>query len=677
MSLISKIPMSEQDAPGVYRPDIDGLRALAILSVLLFHAFPNVLGGGFVGVDIFFVISGFLISRILFKSLQRGELHLVDFYAHRVKRIFPALITVLCVSYIFGWFELLPNEFKQLGKHIAAGVGFIQNFVLMEEAGYFDTASELKPLMHLWSLAIEEQFYLIYPLLIWLAWRIRLNILAVLGGLFLFSFMLNVAGVVSHTTTTFFSPHTRFWELLAGGVLAWLQMFRRAEIAVWLESNSIRFQTYIPKIFSWNSFLSVLGLILIVLALFGIRDGQLFPGWRALLPVGGAFLLILSGPNAWVNRHILASRILVWVGLISYPLYLWHWPIIAFLRITTSPEPSVVLRIVAVAASFLLAWVTYQFIEKPIRLGRKHWSKTVLLLLSLIAFGFIGFNTWQRNGFPDRPIGNGMAELSKITDVYEYFDYKRLMRVGVCHSVSFEVAHANGCVKNDSPSIFILGDSYAAALYSGISNSVKNQHKKYIINQLTDGNGPPFFEEEKRTDEGKTLRQANEERLQAISQTQPEIIIISWMVYGKNGIFDKKAAFSSLVETIDRLKSVSSKSRIIVIGPVPEWKGVLQKQLINFYRANEKIPPVYMNFGLNENIKPWDDFFKVNVPLIGVEYISAYDVFCRDGGCLTRTSDSPKDLIAVDWGHLSQTGSVYLLEKIDNLIFLRNTEGFR
>lgn len=662
-------PELKQSAHPIYRPDIDGLRAVAILSVLVFHGFPGLLRGGFVGVDIFFVISGFLISRILFKSLEGGDLRLREFYAHRVKRIFPALLLVLFASYSWGWFELSPNEFKQLGKHMAAGAGFVQNFVLLREAGYFDTTSELKPLMHLWSLAIEEQFYLVYPLLIWVAWRARSNMLVVLGGLLLLSFTFNVVGIANHTVTTFFSPHTRFWELLVGAVLAWLQLFKRTQLAALLSNGAQLFQISGLKINSWSSPLSIFGLLLIALSVFGIRDSQFFPGWWALGPVGGAFLLILSGPNAWVNRHLLASRVMVWVGLISYPLYLWHWPILSFIRIFTSDKPSATLRVAAIAASFLLAWMTYRFIEKPIRSGRKHWSQTTALSLLLIVVGYVGLNTWQRNGLPFRSIAQGPNDLSRITDVYAYFDYKKLMRVGVCHSVPVNTARANGCVQNKHPSIFIWGDSYAAALYSGLEHLIQTRHQDYVINQLTDGNGPPFFNPEEKTDEGKPLQQANEERLEAVAQTQPKVVLISWMLYGKNGIIDKTKALTSLTETVKRIKNASPTSRIIIVGPVPEWKGTLLKQLINFYRTNNKPPPFYMKVGLNENIKPWDDYLKINVPYSGAEYVSAYDQFCQEAGCLTRTSDNPKDLIAVDWGHLSESGSNYLMEKIEASIF--------
>jgi peptidoglycan/LPS O-acetylase OafA/YrhL len=160
-----------------YRPDIDGLRAIAVLSVIAFHAFPNWAVGGFTGVDIFFVISGYLISTIIFDNLDKGTFSFGDFYGRRIKRIFPALLTVLITCYLFGWLTLLADEFKQLGKHLVAGAGFVSNLVLWSEAGYFDNSAETKPLLHLWSLGIEEQFYLIWPILLWLGYKRKFNLL--------------------------------------------------------------------------------------------------------------------------------------------------------------------------------------------------------------------------------------------------------------------------------------------------------------------------------------------------------------------------------------------------------------------------------------------------------------------------------------------------------------------
>ena len=204
-----------------YRADIDGLRAVAVLSVVVFHAFPSLFPGGFIGVDIFFVISGYLITSILSASFQNGSFSFFEFYVRRINRIFPALLLVMAACYLFGWKSLFASEFSQLGKDIAGGASFISNLVLLRESGYFDSAALTKPLLHLWSLGIEEQFYIAWPLLLWLIWKIRANV--VLAALLLasISFALNIYGVGEAQSTTFYSPITRFWELLVGAILAW------------------------------------------------------------------------------------------------------------------------------------------------------------------------------------------------------------------------------------------------------------------------------------------------------------------------------------------------------------------------------------------------------------------------------------------------------------------------
>lgn len=485
-------PLSEHDVHPVYRPDIDGLRAVAILSVVIFHAFPTRLQGGFVGVDIFFVISGFLISTIIFRSMQRGDFSFMEFYAHRVKRIFPALIVVLLTSYIFGWFALLPEEFKQLGKHIAAGAGFVQNLVLWQEAGYFDTASELKPLMHLWSLAIEEQFYLIYPLMIWAVWRFRLNVLTlvlIFGGV---SFSLNIYDIGVDAVKTFFVPQTRFWELLAGSVLAYLQFFKRIPFADWMKRGFFH-----PLIFRHpplgvcrdavlNDVLSFLGSALIVFAIFSVNKGELFPGWWALAPVGGAFLLILAGPEAWINRKILTNRLMVFVGLISYPLYLWHWPILSYAHILESELPSREIRIVAVALSFFLAWLTYWMIEKPVRFGRKTWIKTATLCTLTTAIGFIGYNTYQRDGSPFR--------LHEFLKNNSQFDWTGNAINDECKHAYPDIVLADYCIKSKplDPTVVVIGDSHSNSLYPGLAQLSKNNTS--VILNLAHSACLPFFD---------------------------------------------------------------------------------------------------------------------------------------------------------------------------------------
>ena len=207
-----------------HRADIDGLRAIAVLSVIGYHASPRWVVGGFIGVDIFFVISGFLISTIIFENLQRDSFSFIEFYSRRIRRIFPAFIIVLATCFAVGWFLLFPDEYKQLGKHIAGGAGFISNFILWKESGYFDDAADTKPLLHLWSLGIEEQFYIVWPLLLWAAWKRNINWLTITVVIAVISFVLNIIIGKSDSVADFYAPQTRFWELSVGSLLAYLTL---------------------------------------------------------------------------------------------------------------------------------------------------------------------------------------------------------------------------------------------------------------------------------------------------------------------------------------------------------------------------------------------------------------------------------------------------------------------
>lgn len=380
-----------------YRPDIDGLRAVAVLSVVAFHAFPAWMKGGFIGVDVFFVISGFLISTIIFENLDRGTFSFAEFYARRIKRIFPALIVVLSACLIFGWFSLLPEELNQLGKHILGGAGFVSNLVLWSESGYFDNSAETKPLLHLWSLGIEEQFYIVWPFLVVAAWRRRLNIFYVTISLLIASFALNIWLIHTNPVATFYSPLTRFWELLCGSLLALYAVRKgntsilKSQVLTTKENLSFRLGQIITNIFVTPSLISFVGLGLLIGGFYLINKNLEFPGYWALMPIFGSVLIIVAGPNAWLNRKILSTKIFVWFGLISFPLYLWHWPLLSFGRILYFDTPPLKYRILAVLLSVLLAWLTMKFVERPLRFGLKKSSLKVFVLSSLLfSLAFLG-----------------------------------------------------------------------------------------------------------------------------------------------------------------------------------------------------------------------------------------------------------------------------------------------
>lgn len=492
--------MPEHNFHPQYRPDIDGLRALAILPVVAYHAFPEYVPGGFIGVDIFFVISGYLISLIIFRSLNNNNFSFAEFYSHRIKRIFPALILITSTCYAVGWFVLLPDEFKQLGKHIAAGMGFVQNFILYKEAGYFDIASELKPLMHLWSLAVEEQFYLIYPLLVWAAWKARLNILTGLVVLFVISYLLNHKGIQQDAAKTFFAPQTRFWELMAGSILAYISGFRawRPSFTHWIHTglfNRVIFRE-VPEEKDRSALLasnlSFFGLALVVFSIAIYNHTIPYPGYRAIAPVLGSLLLILAGPQAWVNRHLLSRKMLVWVGLISYPLYLWHWPLLSFASIVESETPSRSIRAAAVATSFVLAAFTYYLIEKRIRYGRPTWKKATALCALTVIIGYIGYNAYLRDGLAFRiPESFRKAQLAVSPDI------QNLNNMSFVHDYCkkrYPIDTPGYCrlSKDSAPNIIIIGDSHAASLFYGFSKQI--QETSNIVLNVGNGGCIPFFD---------------------------------------------------------------------------------------------------------------------------------------------------------------------------------------
>ncbi len=404
------------------------------------------------GVDIFFVISGFLISTIIYSKLENNTFSFSDFYARRIKRIFPALIVVLFSTFALGWFLLLADEYKQLGKHIAAGAAFVSNFLLINEVSYFDNAAETKPLLHLWSLGIEEQFYILWPLLLWLWCYTRRSLIWLTIFLAVISFLFNLYKIRTDTIANFYLPQSRFWELLCGAILAWYL----------LNKNKIR----LCDLTSHKNLISSLGLMLIVIAIISITSKSKFPGWIALIPVMGTILIILAGPTAWINRVVLSNRILVWIGLISFPLYLWHWPLLTLARIVYSDAPSTLVRSIIVLISFFLAWLTYQFIEKPIRFSTYKKTHVTIAISLMIVIGYIGFNSYQRDGLRFR-------EVERIDSLKDSGLDGGVNGIPVSECSLLDAKNENlkaRCVMDDreTPKFAVIGDSKALAIHEGL-----------------------------------------------------------------------------------------------------------------------------------------------------------------------------------------------------------------
>jgi hypothetical protein len=670
-----------------YRADIDGLRAIAVLSVVGFHAFPSLIAGGFFGVDIFFVISGFLISTIILSNLERGTFSFIEFYIRRIRRIFPALLVVLAASFCVGWFVLLPDEYKQLGKHIAGGAGFISNYLFWAESGYFDNASETKPMLHLWSLGIEEQFYIIWPLLLWVLWKKRFNLLTVIFATTLISFALNIDLVIHHAKAAFYSPPTRFWELSMGSVLAYTKLHSQTFLSglwhriVTIGKQVIHVQTPAGSGKLNSNFQSFLGILLLSISVLLLSREHSIPGWWALFPTLGTVLIISAGAQAWPNRIILSNRILVWFGWISFPLYLWHWPLLSFARIVKLESLSTEIKIAAIFMSVVLAWLTYRLIEKPIRFGGYRNAKTSILLALMIVTGLVGYNTYSRDGLgfrlnKDQEDYSAYFENSRPEEKYftqtnrgkyyrdecNFYDVEK-SRIGQATQVPRNKIDSS-CYERSakySDAVFIWGDSHAQQLYIGLKHNLPPNWQ--ILQVASSGCAPNIHAlHPSRVDQ---CTQSNWFALKTIRDTKPQVVIVAQSV-GHN--------INTVNQIAATLKSLGVP-KVIFTGPTPHWTADLPKIILR--RLWENTPQRTYNGieqqTLSENSTLQKKFKQTDTDI----FVNIIDLFCNKDGCLTYLGhDKKTGITSWDYGHLTEIASDYLSkELLAKLIVSNNSKS--
>jgi peptidoglycan/LPS O-acetylase OafA/YrhL len=606
-----------------YRPDIDGLRAIAVLLVVFFHAFPQAVPGGFVGVDVFFVISGFLITGIIARELDSQHFSLLGFYDRRVRRIFPALIVVLAAVLVLGWLCMLPDAYTKLSSDVFASAFFYPNIELLLQSGYFDIESAKKPLLHLWSLGIEEQFYLAWPLILMLAWRLRLNLLWVAVSLGLASFVLNVALIRTYPVATFYLPFTRAFELLAGAALAgaWGKVSQSGTASNWRAGA---------------------GIVLIAIAAAILDSKSAFPGWWALLPVAGAALL-LSAPGAWICRHWLASAPMEWIGKISYPLYLWHWPLLVFFAIIKFLPLTLLERGLIVGLSILLAWATTRFLERPLRFGRPLPIKALGLCAGMVLIAAGGGAVVAGKGFGFRL----PAEIRAIADVHPPFDKWRLHDCML--ALSADTSFGSDCVdQNRRPLIFVWGDSTAAALMPGLRKAQETH--EFGIAQFTSSACIPALNAD--IARSPKCHATNDTVLKLLAQAKPDIVLL-------HGYWEEHFE-DHVAETVTAVKQLTG-ARVVVLGRVPYWKRELPNEAMRYFMLHHQLIPVrYGNSGSNA----YDAVLRSKLLPLGAEFISAWDALCNTDGCLTRVGDQANDLSTSDEIHLTEKGSTALVRSI-------------
>jgi peptidoglycan/LPS O-acetylase OafA/YrhL len=635
-----------------YRPDVDGLRALAIVPVVAFHAFPSIAPGGFVGVDVFFVISGYLISSIIFGGLERGRFSLRRFYIRRIKRIFPALVLVLFTCLVWGWFGLFSDDYALVGKHVAGGAGFIANFLYWNEAGYFDFASETKPLLHLWSLGIEEQFYLIWPSLLLLCWHRGVPLAAVIAVLFAVSFGVNVVQVRSDEVAAFYAPWTRLWELLLGSGLAYLSR-PRVMVRAGVGWQSIVYVSPAPAL---RHAASAAGLLAVLAAVALFSADTSFPGWRAALPAGGTLLILAAGPEAWLNRYVLSRRALVWIGLISYPLYLWHWPLLSFARIAEAGTPPAATRIAIVAVSVVLAWATYALVERRIRFRPTGRAVVPALCALTFAAGLGGYVTYAAAGFVDRPINR--------SDRAHFLQYYARMRTNgtlksayrwECDFLDWDTEKNRDAIDPSctqpgaNGTVFLWGDSHGQALSLGVRSALPPGFR--LAQVTTSGCAPRLSEVNPEALSGR-CRRANGYALERIAAIKPDVVLLAQILAHTETGWESIAA---------DLRSRGARE-VILVGPAPQWHPSLPLVVTRdhwttgFDRVKE---------GFNQEVLTIDRALQVRLGRsTAIRYVSLLDALCNDMGCLATVPGTDRQLITVDSGHFSPAGSVYVADTI-------------
>lgn len=625
-----------------YRADIDGLRAVAVLFVVAFHAAPNSIPGGFIGVDVFFVISGFLISRIILADVDRGGFSLANFYLHRIRRIFPALALVMLATMALGWWVLLtPTDYQLLGKHVVAGASFISNILLWTESGYFDLASDRKLLLHLWSLGIEEQFYLIWPFVLVAIWKKPSIRIAALIIVTLASFGANVSLVDSSQPSSFFLPIARFWELTSG-----------ATLAVITASSENRSNLLSPALAALQKVCPIIGLAAILSASFLVSKNSVFPGWLALVPVVGTVMILSGAPNAWPNK-VLAFEFLAYIGRISYPLYLWHWPLISFLHTIEIEDVALnrLWKISALCVAFVLAAVTYHAIELPSRrFGVRRvaaWAAGAMFLVaSLGALLWKAGGQWDRSTYVSneaiyrtiyRMSPPAATQLEMIIKDYEdeLLAYGQAYRTGTCFiemTPSSSKYFPSDCIASENM-IVLWGDSYAAHLAYGIRTTISDAPNKF--SQLTVSGCVPLLgfdvpgPEAART----ACRRINAETAEFLSRNPINTLLVAgnWMARSGDSDFSLR-----LEETLKRARKLAAM--VILVGPPVEFRTTQVRAAIQNINSDWAANPIL------KNLRLVDENLKAIAERAGVVYVSPVERFCTGGGALSSLISVAQDV---------------------------------
>lgn len=632
--ILSRMPEANSSLTpprAAHRLDIDGMRAVAVLTVLAYHVGIHAVPGGFVGVDVFFVISGFVITQVLLRDLHGNRFSIAGFYERRVRRILPALLVVLIATFVVCAIYGLPAELIDLSKSMVTAALSSSNIYFLMTGGYFSAPALTRPLLHTWSLAVEEQFYIIWPLYLWLGIRyFRPRLLAATFAIIGLSLVVSAAGAFTNPSATFYLVHSRAWELLLGSVIP-LGAFDRPLSPV------------------LRNLLASIGLALIIISSLVIRSSMPFPGLLALPPCLGAFLIILAGRDGGsVAGQLLGCRPITFIGLISYSVYLWHWPLTVFQRnyaalITGGSDRDQ--KLVIIAYALVLGALSWKFVEQPFRIGLRRPGRTPLFVMTgsgtllVIVLGIAG---WRAHGFPTRY----SAQELKIASVMD-FDSFDMFRAGRCFLLSqHHQTFADDCLRMEAskPNYLLLGDSHAAELWHGFHTVFTSSH----FLQATAADCFPVVNHS--VGEAIDCINAIDNVFYGfLPQHKVDLVVLAarW----------KKEQLPRIEQTLEWLHTHGIP--VVLVGPTPVYDSPLPRLMITAIRTNN---PLLISRSWDHSLIELDDELAALALRQGVAYISVIRELCSGYACMA--SDSRGLPLLSDEEHFTAEGSVELANRI-------------
>ena len=621
-----------------FRWDIQGLRAIAVLSVVIFHINPTLLPGGYLGVDIFFVISGYLILGFIWRDLEQNKFTLSRFYSKRIYRLAPALFAMVLATSIAGYFILLPNEGVTYIESLFSTLLYFSNFYFYTQSDYFNTAMEFAPLLHTWSLSVEEQFYILFPFILLFIYKIKkesiIYLLIILGVLSLVLSQIFIH--FDQNSFAFFASPTRFFQFIIGGL-----------VSIGVQKNT--FSKIVNDIFGF------LGLVILGISVYFYTSYTPMPGLNAIWPSLGTALILYSGLNARYTRLFLSNPLFKWIGNASYSIYLWHWPLIVFYKLKISPILSSSEQAVIFLASLVLGYLSWRYIEESMRKGyltkyNVFYVNIVMTVMLSVSVYFI-YSMFQFNN----------TNYKEKVDKYMHYDAKTKFRAGTCFLTSAEKSvdsyEKDECVawKNGKKNYMLIGDSHAAHYYSAMALLLKENE---TLTQVNSSACIPIFPLKSGTKKCTDLHKWALNDL--IKEKHFDVIVLSTSNL-------HLTTNKSIKKTIEYMLKYTDK--VVLIGPSMKYKQSLPRLLVDLPEGEDS-SMIYKTAGVYNYILKLDNTMKEFFHMDRVNYISTLEILCNESkGCLTLTPDGIP--MYFDREHFTEEGALYILKQVKNNVFDR------